>query len=181
MNVRAVIEHLLWRILFCFPLEIRKGDTAFAKVGVFLNKSSPSACATAQACFQNMNERENTWQLLVDLRSLPCLWAAQSTESQYRSKEVPAYGTLANKHGVGMVEVEKKMTGVKNALSRRSQEIVGFQPHIYCRRGVLNWLISVISGSESVCQWCENTVGKLPSSFTSNVCRCVLSVTVPVI
>jgi hypothetical protein len=46
------------------------------------------------------------------------LWVAQSTEYQYRSNEVRAYGTLANKQGVGMVEVEKKITGVENALSR---------------------------------------------------------------
>jgi hypothetical protein len=56
--------------------------------------------------------------LLEDLRSLPCLWAAQSTEYQYRTNEVHAYGTLASKHGVGMVEVEKKITGVENTLSQ---------------------------------------------------------------
>jgi len=65
-----------------------------------------------------MNERENTWKLLKDLGSLPSLWAAQSTEYQYRSNEVLACGTLANKHGVGMVEVEKTITDVENALSR---------------------------------------------------------------
>jgi hypothetical protein len=92
-----------------------KDDTAFAKVDVFLNKSSTSACATAQARSQDMNERENTWKLLEDLRSLPCLWAAQSTEYQYCSNEVHAYGTLANKHGVGKVELEKQITGVENA------------------------------------------------------------------
>lgn len=136
LNVGAVIEHLLWRIPSCFPLEIKKDDTAFAKVDVFLNKSSSSACATAQARSQDMNERENTWKLLEDLRSLPCLWAVQSTECQYRSNQVHAYGTLANKHDVSMVEVEKKITGVENALSQGTYEIVGFQPHIYCRRGL---------------------------------------------
>jgi len=85
-------------------------------VDVFLNKSSTSACATAQARSQDMNERENTWKLLEELRSLPCLWAA--TEYQYRSNEVNVYGTLANKHGVVTVEVEKKITGVENALSQ---------------------------------------------------------------
>jgi len=54
--------------------------------------------------------------LLEELRSLPCLWAA--TEYQYRSNEVNVYGTLANKHGVVTVEVEKKITGVENALSQ---------------------------------------------------------------
>jgi hypothetical protein len=90
----------------------------FAKVDVLLNKSSTSASATAQARSQDMNERENTWKLLEDLHSLPCLWAAQSTEYQYRSNEVRAHGTVANEHGIGMVEAEKKITGVENALSQ---------------------------------------------------------------
>lgn len=83
-----------------------------------LYRSSTSASAIAQARSQDMNERENTWKLHEDLRSLPCLWAAQSTEYQYRSNEFRADGTLANKHGIGMVEVEKKITGVENAHSQ---------------------------------------------------------------
>lgn len=101
---------------FLFPTQYNERWYRVCKGGRVFKQVIYLACAASQARSQDMNERENTWKLLKDLGSLPCLWAAQSTEYQYRSNEVLARGTLANKHSVGMVEVEKKITDVENAL-----------------------------------------------------------------